>query len=659
MKSGIDRYRGETAALAALGTALILAGISAMGSGPGWLLAQNIRALAWGVVVAAAAWIQGTVLLHFLFPDHGLDRSGLRLFLAGGVGLAAMSLEALFLGLAGLYTRPALTLLVLAVLGTGWAAMKMLRVPFPPLPVPRGNSALFPLGLTGVALFLNFTFVLVPPVYFDAMSYHLELPSRYLQDGRIFHIPENLYSGYPQLVEVLYGVGLALAGVGTAGIISLLGFILVLGLVWSWGRERFDDETAAWAIVLVAFTPPLMTVSGFFHNDWYMTFFTLGTVLLLSGLPGDRMSPPGTIVLAGVLAGFAAGTKYTGLGFAIGVPAAAGLLLALKREEKGAARKWALFGTIALATASPWYLKNMLFTGDPLFPLISGLTGQIPGLSSLAGDAYFKGFAAADLWKWTLVPYQSVFRYWELQLSLSTGLVPLVLLPTVAWLYRTRSLDPFLLLWTGLSLTVWYLTFRAGRFAMPMAVMTLLWFAAAFRGTVREAPRAGPVLTGVVVFLAFMNLAAFLGFMDSYADAVSGAFGRLTSREYLERTYAPYGAITYLNRAEPPPEKVLFLGEMKGFYSGFDREVATFEVPNRLVELVRAGKMSDEIADTLLARGFSHILYNPVEMERLAAKTPSLRLDPEEWDILNTFLKERTKKVFVHSGISVWKVQHD
>jgi hypothetical protein len=242
---------------------------------------------------------------------------------------------------------------------------------------------------------------------------------------------------------------------------------------------------------------------------------------------------------------------------------------------------------------------------------------------------------------------------------MSMGVLPVVLLPTLFMLRGKKLVSPFLLTWLFGSLAIWYATFRAGRFALPMIVLVLIWLSAGFRFAVRKVPGKGGLLTGTVVFLVFVNFGHVLGFVAAYADVLTGAFGKVTSEEYLRHTYAPYGAITYLNQVDPQPKKVLFLGEMKGFYSDFDREVATFEVPNRLMKMVRRGETPDEIAETLLTQGFSHILYNPVEMERLAAKTSQLRLDPEESDILENFFRVRTEKVFMHSDISVWKLQHD
>jgi len=651
----------------AIGAALLLLALPTGSSEAGWLVTWNLKTLLWGLVVTAASWMQGTIFLRLFTDSFDNETSGFWFFLAGGAGFALLSLEAFLLGLAGYFTRSFLTLLVLMVLAACWIVMKMFKVPlFLPIKPPE-ISTLPALGLAGVALFFNFAFVLVPPVYFDAMSYHLELPSRYLLEHRVFHVTENLYSGYPQLVEILYGVGLALDGVGAAGIISFMGLLLLLGLVWSWCRNRYDDETAAWAVVMIAFTPPVMILAPFFHNDLYMAFFTLAAVFILADKVEGRKLRSGSFVLAGVMAGFAAGTKYTGLGFAIGVPVIVGLTVHLKRAiiapVKGDVgeqiRGWGVFTGTALLTASPWYLKNLVFTGDPLFPLLSGLRGHVPGLSSLATDAFYKGNSLADIWQWTLVPYQAVFRFWELQLPMSIGLVPLVLLPTLVWLardrFRTQRVDPLLFFWMIVSLTVWYLTFRAGRFALPMAVMLFVWFAAAFRGTVSESFRAGSALTVIVVFLLMINLASFLGFVTSYADMVTGAFGRITARNYLASTYAPFGALDYLNHLEPDG-KVLFLGEMKGFYSNFQREVPTFDVPHRLVELVRKGNGSDRIADTLREKGFSHILFNPQEYARLSVKSPLLRLDKGQQKLMDTFLADSTRAVYSGGGLKVLEI---
>jgi 4-amino-4-deoxy-L-arabinose transferase-like glycosyltransferase len=647
--SGADRQVLLSAVLAAIAL-LAIAGIVP----PVWLLLQHIRSLLWGVVLLATGFLQGWILCRPLLPDHADRDPGYITVLSAGLGLGALSLELLLLGLAGFYTRPAITALVLVILALSFGAIRYLKLDWPEVDLKWQPEATLPLCLTGLAVFMNLYLALVPPVFFDAMSYHLELPSRYLQAERVFHVSENLYTGYPQLVEILYGAGLALGGVGVAGVISLIGFILVLALVWTWGRRAFDDESAAWATAVLSFTPPLTLLVGFYHNDWYLSFFTLAVVTLLP----RRERNNGIIVFAGCAAGLAAGTKYTGLAFALAVPLLAGVAMDLLQDRRLRAGSWSVFLLTAILVASPWYLKNLVFTADPLYPLLSGLQGDVTGLADLARDTHFRSLRPDDLWSWALIPYYAVFRPSEVQLSMSLGVLPLALAPTLLSLRKKRLVSPFLLTWMLGSLAVWYATFRAGRFALPMLVIFLVWLSAGFREAVRNAPGKGAVLTVTVVFLLFVNLAHVFGFLSVYADVLKGAFSKISSDAYLYHTYAPYRAISLLNRLSPE-SKVLFLGEMRGFYSEFPREIATFEVPNRLLEMVRTGKTADETADALLSKGFIFLLYNHDEMERLAEKTPQLRLDPSERARLDTFLRDRAIKIFDDNGISVWKMRRE
>jgi hypothetical protein len=207
-----------------------------------------------------------------------------------------------------------------------------------------------------------------------------------------------------------------------------------------------------------------------------------------------------------------------------------------------------------------------------------------------------------------------------------------------------------------LSLVTWYLTFRTARFALPMLVIIFLWFGVSFVQTVNRPGWTGSLLKGVVLLFLFSNVGTFLGFQSWFAGNVETAFHMVPHEQYLEEKYIPYEAIKYLNILDPPPEKVLFVGEMKGFYSLFPREVATFDMPNRLIELIRRGKVNQEIADHLLEAGFSHIFFNPVEMKRLGVKSPYLRMTTGEEDVLKDFFVSNTRTLFESRDIFVMEI---
>ena len=75
--------------------------------------------------------------------------------------------------------------------------------------------------------------------------------------------------------------------------------------------------------------------------------------------------------MCGALAGFAMGSKYTGLTvFPI-------LLLAFLVERSSGTfstrlRNGVAFSSVALIVAAPWYLKNLLWAGNPVYPFIIG-----------------------------------------------------------------------------------------------------------------------------------------------------------------------------------------------------------------------------------------------------------------------------------------------
>ncbi|MCJ7625885.1 MAG: hypothetical protein MUO76_20525, partial [Anaerolineaceae bacterium] len=80
-------------------------------------------------------------------------------------------------------------------------------------------------------------FVLSPPIKYDALTYHLELPRRYIENGKFNFITNNPYWGHPQLTEMLYTWMMILVRPQTAAVLGwgfgVLTLIGVLGVASS------------------------------------------------------------------------------------------------------------------------------------------------------------------------------------------------------------------------------------------------------------------------------------------------------------------------------------------------------------------------------------------------------------------------------------------
>ncbi len=628
-------------------------------------LLGNAVPLLWGAVLAAAALGTGLRVLSLLRPAGAVAGEGFRALLALALGLGVLSLAATLLGAAGLLRPSFLTLLALLALalavrplalwwnGAGRGFPSRLGEAFRAHPLPLGITALF--------LAVGFLFALVPVTAFDALAYHLEVPARFLQGGGIIHLPENPSASYPLLGEMLYALAMGVSTPVLAQLLHYLFFLLALGLAWSWARRALGEEAAAWGVALLATLPPFFMEAWAAGSDWTAAAFTLGAVLLLAS--GER-SPRG-MGLAGVLAGMAAGCKYPALGFAIAVPMLAGAATDLAAGARGRklALPWLLFSGVALLLFSPWALKNLLLEGNALFPLFGSGGLAAPG-GLLAGDTHRASLSLASLWGGVTFPWRAVFDAKALGLNWSVGILPLALILALPALRgggerKAGGGSRFLLLWGVLCLLLWSFTFQVGRLLLPAVAVACLGLGAslaALRARVGAAFRG--VLGAVAAALLLADLGMVVALQDRLVGSLSPALGVTAPREHLTADYPPYAALEHLNRLTPPP-RVLFLGETRGFYAGFPREVPLYAVENRLLHLIRGGNSPTEAAAALRAAGFTHLLVHPREWERLALLSPLLRLTPGEKEAVAAFLSRHTREAFSDSGVSVREIEHE
>jgi hypothetical protein len=619
-------------------------------------LFAHLPALLWWAVLAAAAWAQGRLLLRALAGGDEDPAGTLAPVLSLGLGLGALALEAFALAALGAFTPPALTLLVAGSAAGGASLLaRRMRAGAPAMHAAPSQGSLLPWAITALAALLLLPFALLPPRAFDALSYHLELPARFLAAGRLLPLPETVYSSVPLLPEMLYGIGLALEGTALTGLVGFSFFLLTLGLVACWGGREFGKGGGAWAAAILATIPLGMMEVPARGSDWPACFFTLAAVMLLAK---KGLSPRGALT-AGVLAGLAAGCKHPALAFAILAPPVALVLCALLQGRRPPYKTGAVFLAAAACTALPWYLKNAIMTGDPFYPLFSHLSQggsvftaplQAGMLPRLAGAA--------------LAPLRAVFDPPAHNGSATLGVLPLALIPLLFLRGEGkegtaegegREDRAFLPVWAFLCFLGWAATFAISRYALPLLAAAALPLGAALaRALAGALPPVRVLLAATVALAAAANLGTFLALAQWVDGSVGAALGTQSPQRWLRETHPPYAALEYLNRLDPPPGKVLFVGEMRGFYARFPREVPSNGAPNRLLEAARRGSSPADMRRELSAAGFTHLLLNPAEWERMARSTsPGWALPDAGRGDLERFLREESREVFSFAGVSV------
>jgi len=382
-----DRTTGETRAplWRPLGAVLLAAGVLAAyfathkpvppESLPA-LLGTALDLLAAGLVLAAAMGT-GRALLDWITCRAGLDFGQVgraaRVSLSGLLGLAVLSAAALALGLAGWFQSAALWALLAAALVVGWRGLRATLRDLSALRAaarPDSRFAVFLLAFVLIQLGTALAVALAPPHGWDSLTYHLVEPQRALAAGRIAGYADNFYLGLPKLVETLYGLAMGLFGRDTAAApihfaFGLLGLLAVMGLARRW-TGRAESGWLAAALLLGGYNTWLLL--GYAYVD--LAVFALAAGALVAGLAWESDRRTGWLVVAGLLAGSAAGVKYTA------APLAAALgLLVLVRGRRAALRPLLVLGVAAALAWLPWALRGLLLYSDPIFPYLSAGQG--------------------------------------------------------------------------------------------------------------------------------------------------------------------------------------------------------------------------------------------------------------------------------------------
>jgi len=611
--------------------ALIQTFTSALTRGP-LLGLGGLGASIGGLTTAAlmgSAWLGlGDAILRCLPTGGGSARAQPVLALAerGLLGAAAWSLVWFFLGTLGLYHTSGAAIALLVGLSLGGIALARDR------PAPRdlwraaGRGAL---GLLVTGQILALIAALAPPTAKDTLLYHFALPKAYIAAGAAVEVPYNIAGYYPLGVEMHVVWAMLLGGpFGTrfgeaaAGAALFLFAPLLSMVVYGWARERGAcPGWAAAAVLMVAWVPTVYDVAASAYVDlalaaytalavrafgrWWSTldtshllWVTVGVAAMLSiKLSAAFVILP--LMLIGLLRVLVVGRAPGGVGGAPG--AAAAIVGAL---------------SVGCFLASPWYVRNWMRTGSPLFPFYLGLwPAHAPGWDLERSRLYEALFS---LYGNTVTPLDYLWAPLRLAVAAQPdqppyydgvlGIAFAFVLPLLAWALWRRRLDVELrlaLLLSACLFVFWLFSSQQLRYLLPALPALAVATAVVGSGLEVAAGRALRVLALATAVLGLpVMLAWFLGL-----DPLRVVLGGEARETYLRRRLDYYPYYEVVNR-ELPPTATVWLIDMRRdtyhldrpYFSDFIFEDYTF------ARYVRSAGSVKEIRDHVRAAGITHLL---------------------------------------------------
>ncbi len=575
--------------------------------------------------VAALLTLLGGGLGRRLIRGWTITSPGERIAVHAVLGWGAIGLVIFGLGVASLYYSIVIWVLALLALVLLWRDVRGWLTDF--------LLALRAMWLPGrlarlASLFVFFTLVLglfralAPPLMWDALVYHLNLPKLYAQAHHLRLDMDILFTGMPQLTEMLYTAAILLRGEIAAQTLGwAFGAVLTVGLA-AHAAELLGARLSSFAPAVLFSALTIALALAWAYAELLLMLITLA---LLIALRQWRMGAPGRwLWLGGVLAGLAVSCKYTG----VLVPLAGVGLIASqsfsgeRRHLRRVVRDVALFAGIAFVVFLPWLIKNWIFTSNPTFPLLIP-TGQMDALRQWFYARPESGernplWAAAVFLRATFLGVQSANDY---DATLGPLFVFLLFGLGVGWRTlesRVREEMCPLVVFALVGYAGWVLL----TFTSAMMLQIRLFFAifpalailcaAGIKAVASfDAPslRVSVILRAALVLVlslsALENLVAFAA--RSPLAYLVGAQGAADYRAASLSTYV--AAIDRIN-ALPAGSRIEFLWETRSLECAATVRCEPDVVIDRWWHLRRTVGAASEIVSAWKAKGVTHVLIN-------------------------------------------------
>ncbi|MBI2358531.1 MAG: hypothetical protein HYV04_06430, partial [Deltaproteobacteria bacterium] len=518
----------------------------------------------------------------------------------------------------------------------------------------------------------------LPPTARDELAHHLALPRLYAGAGRIFEVPFALYSYYPMLLDMLYVPWVQWGWDSVPKLIHGLFGLLTGLLVYAYLARRLNPVYGLVGFSLFVSMPAVLRLSHWAYVDLGVAFYSAAALLCLlqwiegrerrmangewrmangeRSIPNPQFvmrnsfrNPQSAIrnfqfpwlVLAGLCAGFAVATKPNGLLALLLLFLLLLLVLAREadRKPKKFARDAALFLGFALLPAIPWWLRNLLWTGNPLFPFFTSLFGGGSGGGGGGGGSAGLGiFAQRELlygeswWEIAVLPWRVFFVGQDDQPQYFDGVLNPMLILFLPWAFKGKWLEEKKLLF-GFALLYFlyalFLTELRIRYILPIVPPLVILLVYSVHNIYLRIARP-LVLFGVLVLLLALNGIYFANHLRSVSPAAY-LLGRESRESYLARMLAEYPAIQYINGRLPGTAKIYFLFIGRRVYYC---ERAYFhdqgEYPAFFLRLIRNAQRGEDVEVGLREKGITHLFLRVDLFLRFLANNFTAK-DAEIW----------------------------
>ena len=448
-------------------------------------------------------------------------------------------------------------------------------------------------GLTailGIAIFLillsEFILNLTPPTARDALIHHLAIPKLWLKNGGFYEMPWADFSYFPMNIDLLYMIPLYLQKDFLANFIHMGFGIATALLIYRYLNKRTGPISGLLGVLIFISTPIVFRLSTQAYVDLGLTFFSAASIFSFIRYRDGGFKEFKWLLFSSLSMGIALGTKYNAL--VIWFFLTLWIVLITVRDTKNQRQAlWngAVFFLISGILFSPWLIKNIMLTGNPLYPLFKESVSQM--FSENAHTNFFsmrEVLYGENLWETLTIPVRMFFQGQDNSPRYFDGVLNPVLILLAPFSLADKSFMRDKLFFVSFAsffiLTVFFLEGQAFgmdqivRYALPV-IPFLSILAAMGMIAVWKRIRAFPVpLRNILTVLFFSMVVLFMSinyfYITNYCQNInpgSYLWGKETRDEFIARHNSSYESIKYINTHTPKNAtiRLIFLAG-RGYY---------------------------------------------------------------------------------------------
>ncbi|OGO50537.1 MAG: hypothetical protein A2Z30_02125 [Chloroflexi bacterium RBG_16_64_43] len=476
--------------------------------------------------------------------------------------------------------------------------------------VRRPEPVAFLIALVLVALMtVAVVEALAPPSDYDGLMYHLVGPKDMLQYGRMLGWPDIWQANGPFTAEMLFTFGLGL-GSDTFAKLTQLAFAVVYIAATHVLAIRYLGSRGAWVAVAVLLgVPLLLTYASVAYTDFAWAACQVSALLCI--MKWNEEEKPGWLIVGGILGGVALGSKYLALGPVAVLGLSIVWLSRAKRLRRTAAHA-VLFGLPAFLVGLPWYAKNWITLGNPVFPFFlpsaEWPAARIDLLMSYL-SSFGVGHRLSDLIR---IPWAIFLEHTKFATLWPVADYPGFLFP-LAPLYFVSPQRARLHFMAGVA-AIWSVLWAIGsqqiRFLLPVFPLLSTLAAVPISSLMNRYARSGLSRVAITGFILLSLLPTFLFavIFQQYRPSLPVVVGRQSKGDFLASRVSDYRAMEFIKTTLPPEARVLMLWDGQSYYC--DQRCLPDAEQSRAAQIVEGASDPVELTRLLRARNVTHLLLS-------------------------------------------------